>query len=102
MQTAFGNKTRMDAGAGAATSLRAELKQWEKTFTLQNSRKPGREDIKNNPAIGRSPLSIYLPSREAMLLTAYQLRSTRNTHVYDQTARRRQARRTGRRKRKRK
>ncbi|EGD86370.1 hypothetical protein H112_07303 [Trichophyton rubrum D6] len=41
----------MDAGAGAATSLRAELKQWEKTFTLQNSRKPGREDIKNNPAI---------------------------------------------------
>ncbi|KDB22960.1 hypothetical protein H109_05150 [Trichophyton interdigitale MR816] len=41
----------MDADADAATSLRAELKQWEKTFTLQNSRKPGREDIKNNPAI---------------------------------------------------
>ncbi|EFE39794.1 conserved hypothetical protein [Trichophyton verrucosum HKI 0517] len=41
----------MDAGADAATSLRAELKQWEKTFTLQNSRKPGREDIKNNRAI---------------------------------------------------
>lgn len=51
----------MDAGADAdaATSLRAELKQWEKTFTLQNSRKPGREDIKNNRAIGRSPLAIY-------------------------------------------
>ncbi|EFR02763.1 DNA replication regulator sld2 [Nannizzia gypsea CBS 118893] len=42
----------MDADADAkATSLRAELKQWEKTFTLQTSRKPGRDDIKNNPAI---------------------------------------------------
>ncbi|KAM5430867.1 hypothetical protein McanMca71_003053 [Microsporum canis] len=36
---------------GKASLLRAELKQWEKTFTLQTSRKPGREDIKNNPAI---------------------------------------------------
>ncbi|KAK2857305.1 hypothetical protein FQN49_004834 [Arthroderma sp. PD_2] len=36
---------------GQATSLRAELKQWEKTFTLHASRKPGREDIKNDPVI---------------------------------------------------
>lgn len=35
------------------TSLRAELKQWEKTFALRNnSQKPGREDIKQDPAIG--------------------------------------------------
>ncbi|KAF3479969.1 DNA replication regulator SLD2 [Arthroderma uncinatum] len=36
---------------GQATALRAELKQWEKTFTLHASRKPGREDIKNDPVI---------------------------------------------------
>ena len=35
------------------TSLRAELKQWEKTFAFRNnSQKPSREDIKQNPAIG--------------------------------------------------
>ncbi|EGE02662.1 DNA replication regulator sld2 [Trichophyton equinum CBS 127.97] len=61
----------MDADADAATSLRAELKQWEKTFTLQNSRKPGREDIKSNPAIGRSPLSIYQAEKhDANCITA--------------------------------
>lgn len=34
-------------------SLRAELKEWEKTYSAANGdRKPGRDDIKKNPAIG--------------------------------------------------
>ncbi|EEH03171.1 DNA replication regulator sld2 [Histoplasma capsulatum G186AR] len=34
------------------STLRAELKEWERAFTAANGgRKPGRDDIKNNPAI---------------------------------------------------
>ncbi|KAG5287129.1 DNA replication regulator sld2 [Histoplasma ohiense] len=35
-----------------SSTLRAELKEWERAFTAANGgRKPGRDDIKNNPAI---------------------------------------------------
>ncbi|OAX78533.1 hypothetical protein ACJ72_07160 [Emergomyces africanus] len=36
----------------SSSTLRAELKEWERSFSIANGgRKPGRDDIKNNPAI---------------------------------------------------
>jgi hypothetical protein len=32
--------------------LRQDLKSWEKEFFAANSRKPSREEIKQNPSIG--------------------------------------------------
>lgn len=46
--------SRADLATQSAT-LRAELKQWEKTFAEANrGRKAGRGDIKKDPAIGNS------------------------------------------------
>lgn len=49
-------------------ALRLELKTWEKEFVLAHGgRKPGREDIKKDPAIGMSgtwPSHRYLHSME--------------------------------------
>lgn len=38
--------------AETPNELRAELKTWEVAFTKANGRKPAREDIKKNAAIG--------------------------------------------------
>ena len=43
-----------------SATLRSDLKAWEKEFAAQNDgRKAGREDIKQNPAIG-IPTPPYL------------------------------------------
>jgi hypothetical protein len=44
--------------AAQAVNLRADLKTWEKAFASANGgKKAGRDDIKQNPDIGRSSLS---------------------------------------------
>lgn len=49
---ALGSRTEV---ANLATTLRAELKVWEKEFASNHGgKKAGREDIKQNPDIGRS------------------------------------------------
>jgi hypothetical protein len=49
------------ADAAQLTTLRAELKQWEKTFAAANGgRKAGRDDIKQDPVIGMDSCSCSL------------------------------------------
>lgn len=44
-----------------STTLRAELKEWERTFAAANGgKKAGRDDIKQNPEIGMSCLTRQL------------------------------------------
>jgi hypothetical protein len=44
--------------AAQAVNVRADLKTWEKAFASANGgKKAGRDDIKQNPDIGRSSLS---------------------------------------------
>ena len=47
--------------AEQAVTLRAELKVWEKAFaSAHGGKKAGREDIKQNPDIGRSICQYFL------------------------------------------
>lgn len=57
-----------------AQELRTALKRFEGEWAKQNSgSKPGREDIKNNPEIGKSStsLSFPLPSSPIPLFPKY-------------------------------
>ena len=46
--------------AAQAVNVRADLKTWEKAFASANGgKKAGRDDIKQNPDIGRSSLSRH-------------------------------------------
>lgn len=46
--------TSLEEATGKAIAVRKELKEWEKEFAAANGgRKAGREDIKQNPHIGK-------------------------------------------------
>jgi hypothetical protein len=46
--------------AAQAVNVRADLKTWEKAFASANGgKKAGRDDIKQNPDIGRSSISRH-------------------------------------------
>lgn len=38
----------------ALTTIKADLKAWEKSFRVEHGREPTKLDIKNDPAIGAS------------------------------------------------
>lgn len=73
------------ADAEQLTSLRAELKQWEKAFAARNGgRKAGRDDIKQDPAIGA--YSVLCPENDCRRWMADgvdQLPSTKPMAVYE-------------------
>lgn len=58
-------------------ALRADLKSWESAWAKDNGgKKPGRDDIKRNPEIGRTS---HLRLERARILTVAQLKSISNT-----------------------
>ena len=40
--------------------LKAELKAWERSFQQEHGRKPGKADIKADPAIGKSAVLVRI------------------------------------------
>lgn len=54
------------------SSLRAELKDWEKTFSDANGgRKAGRDDIKKDPTIGNQTVSVPFERGVLFLVLEY-------------------------------